>query len=109
MIAVLLTGGDDDGELRNEQPPRIAGLAEVGQQLTADPGEWNRDLDDIDYQWELHAGDEGVRRPPRRNRQRVHDPARERRPRVPGSGSAVAGDEEGPHAGPTDLVPIPGP
>ena len=86
VIAVLLTGGDDDGELRNEQPPWIAGLAEVGQQLTADPGEWNRTSTTSTTSGSLPRGRRGVRRPPRRNRQRVHDPARERRPRVPGPG-----------------------
>jgi hypothetical protein len=59
VIVFLLTRGGDDGALRNTQAPRIMGRAEVGQQLTADPGEWNKDLDDIDYQWELcHEGDE---------------------------------------------------
>ena len=109
VIAVLLSGGDE-GELRNEQPPRIAGRAEVGQQLTADPGEWNKDLDDIDYQWELcHAGDEvcddllGATG----NEYTIlpENADHEFRVRV----RVVAGDEEATvRAGPTDLVPIPG-
>jgi hypothetical protein len=108
VIAVLLTRGGDDGELRNEQPPRIAGLAEVGQQLTADPGEWSRDLDDIDYQWELcHAGDEVCDDLPGATGNEYtilpENADHEFRVRV----RVVAGDEEATvRAGPTDLVPV---
>jgi hypothetical protein len=109
VVAFLVLRDGDDGPLRNTRAPRITGLAEVGQQLTADPGEWNKDLDDIDYQWELcHEGDEVCDDLPGATGNEYlilpENADHEFRVRV----RVVAGDEEATvRAGPTDLVPTP--
>ena len=78
--------------------------------LTADPGEWNKDLDDIDYQWELcHEGDDGCDGLPDAtgNEYRIlpENADHEFRVRV----RVVSGDEEVTiRVGPTELVPTPG-